>query len=709
MRFIIWSSRCPRVLLLAGILFAVGEQSIAQNAAIEIEDLVDNERDIILQVTPVNNATPQLLEEERLEQAKGISRVRGGPEASNFRIYYDYQEDLLTPAPTGICFLKVFVIDAREPQSVDGKVHSWYQKFRLSVEGDFVDGPFDLPVRIEGVPQGGNGVGKITLIAHQADPASALRIRDAPPPLHIEVPINKEYQATIGLVNGTRCAILLQQSRAIPTDKTLWKVDPVLETTNMRLAGRGGSGSAQVILQLRPDRPAAFLKSLAPYDSTEPHDKIRLELPFQVAGGGSSMLPDQIFVTFVPGMPLLLLSVVLGSLLAGSLGLLAVSKGRSEIFRSVHGTSAMLLKVFRRLGLAAAIALVVFLVFYHGKGKISFLNLALDPKNCGSAFLIGALVGSNPYFYYRKLLAREERSGAGGPAKTAVGSVLLVTLLTPYMSSAQSFIPVSLAYQERTDELYVLTSPRNEVFKLNLTTRRWSRLTPPKAAGYTTDHCLVQQGTSAWLASVTSQSTNKSSVWNTTVTMVPLGPSNGQVYEREIRGLGRYNSISHDAARSRLIFTDENRGGIYSMAIGSSGLGEEQLVYKNPRLREPISALMVGDELYIGEAGQEAVFALNLVTRKLRTLMTSDIEEPISLAIKQDDSMLFMADAEEAKLTRYNLKLGSSSQFAGSVFFEEPASIVVDRRGRLWIADRGAYAVFEIGADGHLLERHSPR
>ena len=690
----------PRALawmLLGTALLLLVAPMAAQEVTVEVRDLIDEESGIKLLVAPVLPTRTKLVEEKSLESKE---TAPAGP----YQIYYDYQENLLTPYPDAKCYIQVWVVDPRQQTGVpEGQVKTWYQKLRLTVEGTFLDGSFELPIKVSSGDR--EATGKIRVVAHRADPAAALSLPGSPPPRLLMVP---PRSFKIGVRNHTRCAIVLGKPAVTTDDDGLWASPPEL-VVNSALVD--GSGDNQLTLRLAPRSWPAFLKSFIPYDSGKPNAALQLQVPFEVRGGHQGVLSEEVLIQFQPRDDFLLLSLVLGAVLTLGVMLLASKQERAKILANAKTRGATALAISRRLVLAVVVSFIVYVIFRLLRGKVGVFDVSLDPQNYASAFIIGVLVGRNPTFFLdwiaNWITKKKNSTGPGASGAGRATSLVLALLLASAVLQASDFSPIGLAYRPDTEEIYVLTSQNNEVFRLDPQRKNMKKLRLQHVDGYASDLCLARQGQKSWLASIASRPAGSASTWRISVSLDGLEP-NTKGYQRPGLGFGRFSSIAFDPTQSRLILSDQERGAIYAMAVGPDGLGKEKLLFKESSIREPISVLALEGKLYVGDASRESVLELDLATRKVRKLV-EDVNEPLGLAAAPDRSALFVVDPARGEVLRYDFRSGRTSKFAEKTPFEEPAAIVADRNRHVWVADRAAGWVFELGEDGSLLGRHAPR
>lgn len=658
----------------------------AQEVEIEVGDLLDEEKGIKLQVFPELEVDPRRVDVGRLQRAK-----RGSME-TGYQIYYEYDEDQLNPHPEGDCYLTVWVV----PRGQGGaEINAWFRKFELTVEGDFMDGAFALPITV--TSGGRSWEGKITVIAHRADPALGLSFPEPPSPRVLDIP---KTSHTLGIKNKTRVPILLHAPSVRPVEEPAVWDDPAPSLTilNNRLEEER---ETEATLLAVPRPLAAFWKSFVSRENTS-HATLRLDVPFEVVGTRKpETLPSVsalVHVRFVATETFLVCSLLAGAVLGVGTALL-IPKERHKVVRSANTGRTILAAIAQRVGLAIVVSLVVFLIFWLVRGEIGLFDISLNAETSASAFLIGFLVGTSPPFFYGWIKRIFDK-----PASAAGGTALLLLLGAAPALAADSFIPVSLAHEPGSNEMYVLGSA-NDVYRFDLQNQRWTRLELPRVEGSMTSLCLVRRADRAWLASV---ATLRSGItWRTTVSLAGLTPG-ARSFRSTTLGFGRPYAVTYDDAGSRLVFADEERGGIYQMAVGPDGLGRERLLYKASKIREPISVLAAGSKLYIGDDSREAAFELDLAN-PTRAREIFEVEEPSGLALDENGAFLYVADSDDAVVLRYDVRRGGrATPFAPDAPFEAPAAVIVDRAGHVWVADRGADVVFELDANGRVLGRHAP-
>src|SRR5262245_33522591 len=86
-----------------------------------------------------------------IEESRGtLEKCTPGRSFRNYQVYFNYNEEALFPRSPENCFLHLFIVDpARSATGSPDTVRVWYRKYRLNVEGDFVDRGVDLRLAIE--------------------------------------------------------------------------------------------------------------------------------------------------------------------------------------------------------------------------------------------------------------------------------------------------------------------------------------------------------------------------------------------------------------------------------------------------------------------------------------------------------------------------------------------------------------------------------
>ena len=632
-----------------------------------------------------------------------------------FKLYYDYEQTCLTPLTKNRvrCYLHVFAIDPAQASSNGSNRKVWYQKFRMTVSGNFVD----QVVAVNSTVRKGEVArhGRMILVAHQNFPSNALQ-PERRKWLSMDVPTGEPSSHEIKFANRSCCDI--EFVKAVPSkgwDKFF--ASAVLRRGPAPLqAGVKDQFQPWLVLELEPRASTAFWRSLNPYSEESPHTQLSYDVEFRVNGGHEAKLNQSFLVRFRPAFPLVVVSVIAGSLLAAVLSLTLVGwhKGAEPIFGKATTWSARMAAVAKRLFLSPVAAIIVFLLYVLLKGDkdVILFNFPLDPTQCIPAFLIGLIVGSRPIFYYRLVTREQQAHPPHDPPRPggrgAKMLLLLGFLLLPASAlGTDTFRPVSLAYDGKSETVYVLSSPDNHVYGLDAKTGKFRRLAALGYGGVTTDLCLAPWQGKVWVATSGSRALNQQDLWQVTLALTSTSGDRSPA-RFSSNAFGAFQGIAFDEARRRLLLADPLREGIYAAPLTSTGFGQPVLAFSSPMLKEPAVIAVKGDRAFVASREGGTVFSLELAGEKasLKPILT-EVLDPRGLYVTEDGTRLLVADASKPRVLEYNIKLGTRRVLLEEAYLREPHAVVLDSRGHLWVADAWARAVLEIRPGN--IKRHKPR
>ena len=144
-------------------------------------------------------------------------------------------------------------------------------------------------------------------------------------------------------------------------------------------------------------------------------------------------------------------------------------------------------------------------------------------------------------------------------------------------------------------------------------------------------------------------------------------------------------------------------------SLGARPKGLEALgaIFTGPKPKigfsTPMAVAVHGDVVFVADAQNHAVYALNLAARTIATISQAagrPLEWPIDLAMRGDS--LLVVDSNRAAIFAYDSS-GIYQQSMGQDVLKRPVAIAVDRAsGELWVLDSGSHECKLFGADGHL-------
>lgn len=650
---------------------------------------------------------------------QALEKCKRGRSFKRYRVYYDYSESALTTSSRAgdFCYLHVFIVDpAGAKAGTSGTTRTWYQKYRLTAEGDFVDRFVDLKLSVTkgGVVE----TGILPLVAHQGFPDSALQ--NLPPNDETTITIKtnaRDETKQIKFANKSRCCVIeLMDAKITQWDRGLFN-EPKLLINNPALLQPKGEGVFQswFSLALEPRSSSAFWKSFSPYQPGKtPHTQLLLDLQFKVQGGNvknkeeAPHLTQTVWVNFSPPWPLVVICVALGALLSTVLSIIIGLRQGALLFEPQKTTREKGLELLMRLFLSVVVALVAFLLYgflFQGGTKVILFEYPLDPTQCPPAFLIGLIVGSRPDVYFKLLTTLKGPPGQNGATALLLAVAILGTVapLTAQSSTPRKveIRPIDLDYDSATHQLYILSSlssSRGRVYRLEPpreALQEFARLDPDTTP---TSQCLARWRGSLWLVSLVSRQLGSSGAWQVTLALKSV--DRNQVISKRFLGFGQFHAVEFDAAHQRLLLTDRIRGGIYALPLGAEPLGNPVLLVSNAWLREPLAIVSRGDDLYVAVQGRHAVVHVNIQTGEVRPLV-QDLSEPADVALTSDGSRLLVVDAGRSQVLEYDLRnrTKEAKELVGSTYLREPRAVQVDERGHLWVADAWLGAVLEFKPD----------
>jgi len=626
-----------------------------------------------------------------------------------YEVYYKYDQSLLVPSPQPPCYLYVWIVDPRESSvGDDGQTRSWSQKYRLTVTGNYVDQTIQLPISVQ--MQGTEQTGTLDVVAHQKFPSEALSPQEK---LEIEVPTNRVTPHELSFARrSTCCAIELLEANAEKEDEELWK-DVKFEGSKLLPSQGPKDYQPWLSLKVLPQASNAFWRSFVPFSEENPHARLTYKVRFKVDGGREAFIKRPILVRFKPSFSNVVISVILGALVAAMLSLLVVGlrRGPEPVFGEAQRFQARAREVAKRVVLSITMALIVFFFYFFIKGdkKVILFDYPLDPTQCIPAFLIGLLVGSRPAWYYEKLTKIGEKGEKKDPP--AVTAVLLVFLgwlgcAALPLESQTGFRPESLDYDTGSDTLYVLSSFQNRVYSLDLPQGRMQEIARLDPSSKVMDLCLVPLGGSLWFATVGNSLLSSSGIGKSTVLLTPT--KRGLPIRRlEVVGFWSFVGVTFDEINSRLLITDDAKESIYEARVSPSGLSKLSLAFSDPQLREPTLITARKGRVFVASRKNGAVYEVDFKTHKLRQL-AGDISDVAALLFTPERPKLLIADGAEAVVWEHDLTTSRNSKRISDKYLREPRAVQIDKRGHVWVGDAWAQALLEFTSDEGPPKRYSP-
>ena len=723
-----------------GVLFAVfiwgllAGQSIAQQGPqVEFENLKENKSDIYFTYSLIRGP-----EEKRIQadNFRNYGLVVGLPSDFPYYVYYQYEEPTLMTESKEACSLFLYIRPkASAPPTEDAYV-VWSYQYGFWVQGQFMDGPYDLEVKVRqaGVDQSG----RMSLVAHQKCSMSVLEVSPYSP----QTISLSGGTIDLGIKNACRCMVKIQEVRLNPRSGIYWKSKPNNDEKFPPHPIEISPNSTHTLqIPLIPDKSNALKKSLIPPGKEKSHTQVDLEIEVKVGNGPMAVIPKTLDINFSPTLSWLLASSLFGAALAFLVGTALADETPGKTRPGLK--KRRLPEVLKKAVFTVVIGLVVYVMYYllRDNTNIAVFGFQLNPEQVLPAVMIGFIVGLDPLAWYEKLktIFNKQKGSMGGamapapiapepkkkPAKSRarklrlaiVGALLSSTLV---QAGGVLFRPIMLTYHSSSNKLFTVSRSStwavDSVYRLDPASIQEPELLgelPPM--GIATDHCLVERQSGIWMATVSSLQVASERGWAgstmRSISLVPLdkgaGPKEG-VLKKQDKGIGLYFAVTYDAHQDRLLLSDPVRQAVYAVKILQGKLSDEELVYKDSRWQKPACLIWSDDKLFMADAGTCEVYKIDLATHEMSVVAT-DVRNPTALAISSDGRLLYAGDADRGVVFEVNLMTGARRERIRHPELITPNGVALDSQGNIWVADSKAMALLQFASDGRLVKTVRPQ